>query len=229
MSSSNIIRHARTEGTQVLVPHQPAVRMLDVDGAHEGLPELPVNAEMHLQQELAAMRAGALQEAEALKAAARAEGFEQGLMEARAQLSDTLERLQTMGLQARFDTAQMLANAENEVIELVLLLATKVVQRELQTDPVTVLHAVRRGLEAAGSRAAVRVRVHPEDLPLLEERWSDLISDGDTRIRAELTADPMVEPGGCVVDTKNGSFDAQGGVLLAEIERTFREQAGEEL
>jgi len=170
----------------------------------------------------------AASEAAHLRAQAHQDGYAQGLEEARRHMQDQLARLGEIVQRAHADTAQILRNVERDVIDLVLLITERVVYRELSLNPSLVVEAVRQAMEVAETGIVVRVRVNPEDLVFVEATWRDVAAEH--RLQAvELVADGLVQRGGCVVETRTGTIDAQVDTKIAEVERALLEQAGGDL
>lgn len=174
----------------------------------------------------------AQQEAERLIATAqmqvdtiRQQAHEQGLQEARAQvdsevnsavevlrakLTNTLNELeQVYGLIA--------ARAEQDLVQLSLAMARKIVHREVQTDPDIVLSLARVALSRLHPRAVATVRLHPDDY-LYAHSHRELLS---TSCTVEILADPEIGRGGCIVRSEHGDVDARIEQQFALIERGF--------
>lgn len=84
-------------------------------------------------------------------------------------------------------------------------LAKQVVREELRQHPEHIAKVAHDAIEALMLSARhVRLRVHPEDLPLVEAGAADTL-----RARgASLIADPAVSRGGCLVESDIASVDA---------------------
>jgi flagellar assembly protein FliH len=176
-----------------------------------------------------------LREAEAerdrIREAARREGFEKGLAEAReaalrterervaaetADLAETLRRA-AQGLESA--RAGLVAAGERDLLRLALRIAEKIVRAEIGSGRPVAPAAVRRALELTASRRDVRVRVHPEDRAAVEAVLPDLRRQLADLGRVALEDDPAVSRGGAVVVTPEGSVDADVRTQLEEIER----------
>ncbi|HEY8475908.1 MAG TPA: FliH/SctL family protein [Chloroflexota bacterium] len=152
--------------------------------------------------------------------AARLQGFTQGYGEgweqSRRESAELLQRLQAIVDGAVVDLAAAVKAAESEVVELALAVAERIVERELRTDPSAVRAVVRAALEEIAALPIAQVRVHPDDLALLDTARATVIPPGlDPQI--PVVADPHVERGGCIVDTTSGLVDAQPKTRLVEI------------
>ncbi len=117
---------------------------------------------------------------------------------------ETSEHLAALvqSLEARLQQCEQ--NMSRHVLDLACELARHVVRRELKIDPEAVLSVVREalGMLVMDGKAAV-VRLHPQDLealgPSLREEFA----------QPSLTwlADPMVERGGCLVESGGTVID----------------------
>lgn len=86
-----------------------------------------------------------------------------------------------------------------------VLLARRVVRQELQTHPEHVIGLAEEAINAVLlSARQILVRVHPEDLPMVQQGAAEVL----TARGARLVADPHVTRGGCQVDSDAGSIDA---------------------
>jgi flagellar assembly protein FliH len=86
-----------------------------------------------------------------------------------------------------------------------LLLARRVVRQELQTRPEHVVPLAEEAVNAVLlSARQILVRVHPEDLPLVQQGAAEVLQARGAR----LVADTTMARGGCIVDSDAGSIDA---------------------
>ncbi len=84
-------------------------------------------------------------------------------------------------------------------------LARQVVRAELQQQPELIARVAHEAIEALLISARhIRVRVHPEDLPLVEQGAGEELKARE----AQLIPDPSIARGGCKVDSDISSVDA---------------------
>lgn len=85
-------------------------------------------------------------------------------------------------------------------------LARRVVRAELAVRPEVVAEAAQQAVQAVLLSARhIRVRVHPDDLPLVAQGAADTLAARGAR----LDADAGIERGGCVVESDLGTVDAR--------------------
>ena len=148
-------------------------------------------------------------EAEMVRAAAQAEGYEAGRAEALAALSPALEALQTAVVAAREERIAAADQLEVHSVELALFLAEKVIGGALAVQPDLVVEAVRGALRGIVERERVTVLVHPEDLELVREAMDEMRATLGGIEHCEVQAERRVGRGGAIVRTQDGDVDAR--------------------
>jgi flagellar assembly protein FliH len=146
-------------------------------------------------------------------------GFQEGQAilqrEHEALVKPLLERLtETLASFAELRT-RMRRESEEEVVELSIAIARRVLHRELTLDPEAVRGLVKAAFERIGSREISRVRVHPAQSALLQT----LIEKACPDRRVELVSDPALGPGNVIFETERGDLDASVDSQLEEIRR----------
>ncbi len=164
-------------------------------------------------------------DSEAIKAEAWREGFQlgydEGLRLAALEQHDTGTRLSALLQGVASDAEQLVRGLEVRVVDLALAIAEKVIAREARLDPEIVLGVVRSALSEIHDAAELRIRVNPEDVPLVEPRWQEMLPRG-TAERSELVPDDLVERGGVLVETRIGYADSQLKTRLNQVVTTFQ-------
>jgi flagellar assembly protein FliH len=112
---------------------------------------------------------------------------------------------------------------EQEVVELALGVAARILRREAQMDPLLLTGAVRVALGQLSGSTQVRLRVPPAELDL----WTEAMA-----LLPNLPVKPAVIPGegmrlgDCRIETELGTVDLGLRAQLGEIERGFFDRAG---
>jgi len=151
-------------------------------------------------------------EAEQIRDEARAQGRADG----RAEVAALLVRAR-----ARID--ERLAAMEGEIVALAVRIAERIVRRELALRPDAVVDIVRAALADARGRHEIVLRVHPEDVAVLEVERPGLLARLSVSAHMLIRADETIARGGCVVDSDLGTVDARLATQLAMIERALME------
>jgi flagellar assembly protein FliH len=125
-------------------------------------------------------------------------------------LSDTLTELTSL-------RASMIRQTENQIVELALAVARRVVHREISLDRNLLIAIVRVALDRLGESAHVTVRLHPEEFEatgaarVAEFAGSDITFVPDARVGR----------GGCRVESDMGMLDASVDAQIQEIARAL--------
>ena len=145
-------------------------------------------------------------------AAGRVEGRRQGREEALQQVAAQLEQVQQSWIEAasQWDAycRTVQREARQDVLELALRLAEKIVHRAVQCDDTIVLDQVRCALTHALGDHDVTVRIAPGERPVLEAAMPKLMEQWTRFEHVKLVDDEAVRPGGCVVSFGQGQVDA---------------------
>ncbi|MBI3964354.1 MAG: hypothetical protein HY329_01865 [Chloroflexi bacterium] len=162
---------------------------------------------------------------EAVRATAWAEGFQQGYDEglrlAQEERKEETRKLARLVLNALVDTKRSTRALEQQVVELSLAIASKVVEREVSIDPGVVLSVVRAALREVQDATSLYLIVNPQDYDSVSQHWESMLRKPLAQ-RSHLIADERVQPGGCIVETQVGHVDAQLTTKLSQVTNTFQ-------
>ena len=174
--------------------------------------------------QIEAEAAARLEEAEKTAAAAgfeqgRKDGYEAGMVEVKRLIARTqliMERIQDKRL-------EVIEQAEQEIIDLALLVARKVVKVISESQRQVVVENIKAALARIKTSGKVTVRVNLADLETATEHLDEFIrlveSSGDIHI----LEDSSVDAGGCYVETDFGEVDARIAVQFAGLESKILE------
>ncbi len=155
----------------------------------------------------------------------RAEGREQGRKEAFEASQQAMEQLQNTWREAMGAWEQQRRDLEQQthrsVLEFALETARRLVHRVIEVDSTVVVDQVAQALSLVWRSLRVRVHIHPEDRPALEEAMPSLIAEFDHLERIELVEDPAVDRGGCIIHHGQGRIDARIGEQIERIVRAI--------
>ncbi len=127
-----------------------------------------------------------------------------------AQMAAALERFTEQ-------RAKYFRQMENEVVQLALAVAKKILQREAALDPTMLAALVRIALDRMSAGPAVRLRLAPADVAA----WQHQNAFADARYACEIIADPTLAAGACLVETELGTADFGFEAQLKEVEQSF--------
>jgi hypothetical protein len=99
---------------------------------------------------------------------------------------------------------RVLSDTAGQIAQLAVLIARRVIGRELTLDPSLVRGLVREGIEALGQHDRVSIRLGAGFAPVQERLEEDLRSSG---AKLDLRFDPSLDAYGCLVETELGQVD----------------------
>jgi flagellar assembly protein FliH len=138
---------------------------------------------------------------------------EKALLDARASIeAEVTERVAELRQELVSTIANIAAladnittHAENDLVELALKIAKKVVCREVTIDRDIALTLVKVSLGKLHNRSVAEVHLNPEDFAFVDAHREKL----DFRGALELVEDRSISVGGCLIHTETGDIDAR--------------------
>ncbi|MBO53316.1 MAG: hypothetical protein CMJ69_21360 [Planctomycetaceae bacterium] len=107
---------------------------------------------------------------------------------------------------------------QNTATELAIAIAGKLVRRQLDVRPENAAEMIATALQFSAGSRRVEVRLHPEDLEMLNGDQALAVSSGLSALpEGLLVADGTLERGDCLVQTVDGRVDARLETLLERI------------
>jgi len=207
-----------TAGEMAPLPEEVAAMKAAAEDIPQGPP--PPTPQELAQEEAERILAGAREEGETLRKHAREEGYAEGLAQgveqgkaegldaAVRELRETLDRWLTMGdalveaWRARFQ------GVEEEAKDLSSAIAERLLDTQLTMTPEAVMAVTKDALRHAAEADSVTIMVNPKDIALVRAAREELASMLKGTGRFEITEDPKVEPGSCMVETRTQVIDA---------------------
>lgn len=152
----------------------------------------------------------------------RARGFEEGISQARAEHEKALAASRAQIAKALADFAaereSYFHRVEQEVVQLTLAIARKILRREAQVDPLLLTGVLRVALEKLNAGTNSRLRANPSDVHIWREYFMQAREKFPT---PELIGDPELEPFRCILETDLGTTEIGLDTQLKEIEQGF--------
>ncbi len=118
---------------------------------------------------------------------------------------------------------KILSETEQQIVELVILMARKVVKVLSESQKSVVMANVLQALKKVKGRGSVTLRVNLADVKLTSEHVQDFIKQVENVQGITVLEDSTVEKGGCIVETDFGAIDARIQSQLSELENKILE------
>ena len=132
----------------------------------------------------------------------RQSGYETGYQEGLAQTTELM-------VKARMEHEQFLKNANRDVMDLAFKIAEKIIGRQLETDPTTIISIVKQAMQSVRASKQITIRVHPDDAKLLRQNDEDLQEALGRQRVIDIMEDKKVHQGGCIIESEIGTVEAQ--------------------
>jgi flagellar assembly protein FliH len=160
----------------------------------------------------------------------REEGRKEGYADGKAEADRLVARIHTMLERVQDRRQQILDEAEQQIVDLALLVARKVVKVLITTDREEIVRAnVSAALRKVRSRGIVTIKVNLADLDVTTEHKEEFVrlietqATGSGEVNLHIHEDSSIDSGGCVVETDFGEIDARINAQLSEIENRILE------
>lgn len=146
------------------------------------------------------------------------EGQEAGFKEGKAEVERLTDRLHAIIERALDKRGEILEKTEAEIVELVLLVAKKVVKVISENQKNVVVQNIVQALRKLRTRSEVTIRVNLADLQLVTEHAKDFVAMAENAKHIQIVEDTTVDRGGCIIETDFGEIDARISSQLHELE-----------
>jgi len=156
----------------------------------------------------------------------RKQGFNEGRIAERLEQAGRCEQIDKQRIEETANLFQQFARErerflrfiEPQVVKLAVEIASRILRREAQVDPLLLTGSVRIALGQLADRTAVKMRVPASDAQL----WSETIDHlPNLRIKPEIVADEKLGQGECELESDVGSADLGLASQLREIARSL--------
>jgi flagellar assembly protein FliH len=160
---------------------------------------------------------------------ARKEAYQRGFSEGRnvgheqaaGELQPVMDRLSRSLADLATVRSRVRKTAESDLLKLAIAVARRVIHRELTLDPGSIEGLIRVALEKLESRELCRVRVHPNQEPVIRTLLARF-----SAAPVELIPDGTLQSGDVLFETAHGTLDGSIEAQLQEIERGFADRLG---
>jgi flagellar assembly protein FliH len=156
--------------------------------------------------------------AEAAAAAAATEKLE-------TQAARNIERIEMALSLLRSQGERLAEQARSDALELAFLVARRILEHEISTDPGLLLSLLRTAIAKAGEGSRVAVHLNPKDLEIVRASQANDPS-ALTLMKVELVPDPSLGHGDCLVKTDLGTVDGRLSTRLQEMREAIGSALG---
>ena len=145
-------------------------------------------------------------------------GHEEGYKAGNEEAQRLVERIHKMIEAVQAKRQEILDNTEQQIVNLVILIARKVVKIMSENQKSVIMSNVLQALKKVKGSGDVTLRVNLADVKLTTEHIKDFIHQVENIKNISVVEDSSVEKGGCIVETDFGAIDARISSQLNELE-----------
>lgn len=162
----------------------------------------------------------AREEADSIREAARNEGYQAGLEQARAEIQQVRESFE-MFMSAPQAVYEQIAP---DILQISVDIAQKIIKKETEEDPQVLINTiidVLKGLSKDENK--ISLRVNPVQADVVKQQVPEILNLAGLDAKVSVLADEEVTEGGCLVTTANGIVDATIETQLSVIYEALKE------
>lgn len=153
-------------------------------------------------------------------------GAAQAEKELREQYYEPLNNAQALLKEAYKIKEEIIQESEPNIIHLSLLIAKKIIGREIEQDPNIITELTRELLKSTKEIEHVSIFVNPDYYIYLYNAREDLSKGINGRVQLLIYPDPSIESAGVVIKTTFETVDAKIDTQLEEIKKILLELSG---
>ena len=180
--------------------------------------------------EIEAMMAEAKARVNEIEDEAKKRGYEEGLTKGREdaarEVTSIVESMKKTIVSLTDIRNEFFGKAEKEMVDLVTMVSSELVMKEIREDEKIIADVLRKAVEAIHIQQKIKIRVNPVDLENVKNMEEKLIVEVEAIKGVEFEADKKISQGGCVIETNIGTLDATVENRLMAVHRSLREQLG---
>jgi len=150
-------------------------------------------------------------------------GREIGYREGQGEVRRLIDRLGTILGNAIDVREQIIKESEKLMVEMILMIARKVIKDEIIERKEVVLNNIREGLARIKERDRIDIRVNFADLELTTAHKDEIVKMMESLRKVNIYEDSRVDRGGVIIETDVGAIDARISTQLKEIEQAIRD------
>lgn len=159
-----------------------------------------------------------VREAQELYESERKRGFEEGLLEAKLEMTEQM-------ISTVEQTVEYLAAVEQDIVDVVGDALEKVIGQIDRDD--LIAKTVTYALQVVRSEKSVTVRVAPQSVAGLKAKLNEILASYPAIIELQIQPDSRLDARGCIIESPIGIVDASLDVQLSALRKAFQNVIGD--
>jgi len=148
-------------------------------------------------------------------------GMREGINQEKQKLSMAMESVAKLIQDLKILKNEFFKNSEKEIIDLIFLIAKKVIHREVSTSKNIIIPVLRDTVKNISDREGIKIRLNPNDYRYIMEVWPDFLSKFCDMKNTLIEEDEEISQGGALIETDSGGIDARLDRQLDKIKETL--------
>jgi flagellar assembly protein FliH len=197
------------------------------------LEQLNIDLKASAEKEVRQMISDAEKQAVEIKALKEKEGYEtgfdkgyyEGLTKGKSEMdskySGVVATLQSIAKGAVSEKHKIINNTEEDIVNLSIDIARKVVDQELKVSKDIVVNFVKEAIKMLEKKEKITIYTNPADLELIKSHREDFIALTDINEALHILPDDMLEPGECRLESENQIVDTDLDYQFGEIKKNL--------
>lgn len=144
-------------------------------------------------------------------------GVQEGIRQAQQQLATSLQTAQNLIKELGEAKNNIIKDSEEELIKLSIAIATHIVKEEVKQNKDIVLKVTKDAINQLVDKQQVIVRVSPADIKTIRDAGHELVALLGGEGKVEIIPDELVGQGGCIIQSRSGSIDAEISTQIDEV------------
>lgn len=149
------------------------------------------------------------------------DGFNTGYTEGVNQAQDIIMKAEELKQQLDDRNAAIYKEAENEIMELVIDIAQKVIMQELTQNKEVMMSLIKQSINKCTFKDNLTIRVSEDDFNFVNSNKERIIMLTEGINNLEIYCDKALTKGSCIVETPSGEINAGIDVQMKEITKAF--------
>ncbi len=161
-------------------------------------------------------------ERERLQEEAYNKGLKDGLRIAEEDLGSSVKALSMACEQVNTLRQTVLNNSMNEMEDLVLVIAEKIIRHSVTEQDRTIVDTIEEAIRQAVKSDELIIEVNPADLAVIKAKSKEFVDSLSGLENIVVRANPAIEQGGCMIDSSTSTVDATMASQLRIIEEKIK-------
>ncbi len=146
------------------------------------------------------------------------EGLQEGTDQEKRKISTVLESITKITKDFRGLKEEYFKNSEKDIVELIFLIAKKVIHKEVSLSKDIILAVVRDAMKSVRDKKDIKITLNPKDYNYIMETKPNFFNNFCDMKNILIEKDEGIGQGGAVIETHSGGIDARLDQQLSKIE-----------